>query len=154
MRRHDKEITDRQPIDAIIHKASVCRIALCDGDVPYIVPMCFGYDGTSLFLHSATEGRKIDMLRKNPRVCFEFDADCEVLASEKPCSFSMRYRSVIGTGRASFVEGPEERHRALKLIMGQYSDRAFGRIDDTGKRFVIFRVEIDEITGKQSGFSS
>jgi hypothetical protein len=154
MRRRDKEVTDRRLIDSIIRRSQVCRIALCEGETPYIVPMCFGYDGASLFLHSAAEGRKIDILRKNPRICFEFDADCEVVAGEKPCSFSMRSRSVIGSGRAVFLEAPEERQEALKLITGQYTSRAFEHIDDAGKNFLVIRVDIEEISGKQSGYTA
>jgi uncharacterized protein len=150
MRRHDKEITDRGSIDTIIRKARVCRIALCDGTTPYLVPMCFGYDGRSLFLHSANEGRKIDVLRQNPKVCFEFETDCEVLPSDKPCSFSMRYRSVVGSGRTVFVEDLESRHHALQLILRQYSDETFILSDKALENIVIIRVDIEGITGKQS----
>ena len=152
MRRHDKEITDRGLIDSIIAKARVCRIALCDGTTPYLVPMCFGYDGRNIYIHSAKEGRKIDVLKRNPHVCFEFESDCEVKPSDKPCSFSMRYRSVIGFGRTCFVEDMEERHQAIQLILGHYSDETFVLGDNELKGIIVIRVDIDEITGKQSGY--
>lgn len=152
MRRHDKEITDRGFMDSIIAKARVCRIALCDGTMPYLVPMCFGYDGRNIYLHCAKEGRKIDVLKRNPHVCFEFESDCEVKTSDKPCSFSMRYRSVIGFGRTCFVEDMEERHQAIQLILGQYSDETFVLGDNELKGIIVIRVDIDEITGKQSGY--
>jgi hypothetical protein len=65
MRRSDKEIKDPQIIQKIFKDAEVCRIALCDGEKPYLVPMNFGYSENRLYLHSATDGRKIDILRKN-----------------------------------------------------------------------------------------
>ena len=48
MRRTEKEITDRAAIDLAIRRCQVCRLGLVDGDVPHIVPLCFGYDGQCL----------------------------------------------------------------------------------------------------------
>ena len=73
MRRKDKEITDREVIDSIINESTFCRLALSQDDRPYIVPLTFGYDGTALYFHGALAGKKIDILRKNINVCFEFD---------------------------------------------------------------------------------
>ena len=72
MRRQEREISDRAAIDAIIRACQVCRLGMVDGDLPYIVPMSFGYDGRALYFHCATQGRKLDVLRRRPRVCFEF----------------------------------------------------------------------------------
>ena len=70
MRRSDREIRDRSSIDGILHAASVCHLALCDGDRPYVVPMSYGYDGDRLYFHCASEGRKLDVVRRNPNACF------------------------------------------------------------------------------------
>ncbi|MGW8186537.1 MAG: pyridoxamine 5'-phosphate oxidase family protein, partial [Desulfobacterales bacterium] len=104
MRRKDKEISDRDEIELIIEKALVCRLAMVDEAEPYLVPLCFGFRNNTLFFHSAAEGKKLGLLRKNPRVCFELDCDTEVRTGEKACDFSMRYRSVIGFGTVAFVE--------------------------------------------------
>ncbi len=77
MRRYDKEITDSGEIAAIMDKAAVCRIALVDGNCPYIFPVNFVVRNNYLYFHSSPEGRKIDILRKNNRVCFEIDIDTE-----------------------------------------------------------------------------
>lgn len=73
MRRSEKEITDKTQIDSIIFRSKVYRLGLSDEGQPYIVPLCFSYDGKALYFHCAKEGRKIDILRKNSNVCFEFD---------------------------------------------------------------------------------
>lgn len=104
MRRQDKEIKDREAIEAVIRRARVCRIAMCDGDVPYVVPMSFGYRDGCVWLHCAAEGRKIDILRVNDRVCFEVDLDHATNRGEESCGWNLRYRSVIGFGRARIVE--------------------------------------------------
>ena len=64
MRRSEKEITDKLAIEKIINASLVCRLALSDGNQPYIVPLCFGYQDRTLYFHSALEGKKIDILKK------------------------------------------------------------------------------------------
>ena len=60
-------------IEAIIRKASVCRLGMLDGDTPYIVPLCFGYRDDTLYFHGSMKSRKAELIRRHPKVCFEFD---------------------------------------------------------------------------------
>ena len=92
MRRKDKEIKDRKEIESIIKRATVCRIGLSENNLPYIVPMNYGYVNNRLYLHSSTQGKKIDIIRHNNRVCFEMDTDHELVKSETPCQWTMKYR--------------------------------------------------------------
>ena len=103
MRRRDREITDREEMEAILQAAQVCRLAVADGEEPYVVPLCFGYESGSFYFHSAFEGRKIDILKKNPRVCIEADSTAGLIRDADPCAWGVRYASVICTGRARFV---------------------------------------------------
>jgi nitroimidazol reductase NimA-like FMN-containing flavoprotein (pyridoxamine 5'-phosphate oxidase superfamily) len=151
MRRKEKEITSLEEIEEIVKKAKVCRIGLVDGDEPYILPVCFGYEGKALYFHSAPEGRKIDLIRRNNRACFEIDTDVEIVSGEKPCGWTARYRSVIGTGRAVILEKNEEKRHGLGVIMRQYSpdisELHFEKLDSVS----VVKIEIDRITGKKSG---
>ncbi|MDY0040262.1 MAG: pyridoxamine 5'-phosphate oxidase family protein, partial [Desulforhabdus sp.] len=104
MRRKDKQIDDPTELEAVIRNAIVCRIGFSGNDVPYIVPVNFGYRENRLYFHSAPEGRKIDILRQNNQVCFEMETDVEVVRADSPCNWSTKYRSVIGHGKATFVE--------------------------------------------------
>lgn len=150
MRRKEKEITDRTETEAIIKKALVCRLAMADENAPYIVPLCFGFRDNTLYFHSAIHGKKLDILRKNSRICFEFDADCEIRSGEKACDFSMRYSSVIGFGTATFVEQPEAKRDALDVIMAQYAESKFAYTDSAIEKITVIKVEIDSMTGKAS----
>ena len=152
MRRKDKEITDKAAIRSIIEKATVCRLAMVDGDKPYIVPLSFGYQDDVLYFHGSLKGRKIDILRKNPKVCFEFDLIAEPVESENACDWSMKYQSVTGFGKAVFIENPDEKREALSVIMAQYSDRQFQFPEKMLKATAVIKVKIESITGKQSGF--
>lgn len=64
MRRSDKEIKDKSTIESILNEAQVCRIALCNDNKPYIVPMNFGFKDNYIYIHSACEGHKIDIIKK------------------------------------------------------------------------------------------
>ena len=150
MRRKEKEITQKAEIESIIRTSQVCRLGLSQGGLPYIVPLCFGYKDNNLFFHSAREGRKIDILSRNNQVCFEFDIDTQTHSGKTACAWGMKYKSVVGYGKASFVEDPEKKRKALDVIMGQYADGAFEYSDKTLKETRVIKVEISSMTGKQS----
>lgn len=145
-------MTDRAAIEAIIRHAKVCRMAMCRDNRPYIVPVCFGYENNTLYFHSAGEGMKLDMLRENPHVCFEFDVDCEVVRAEEPCQWGMRYRSVIGFGKAVFIQDLPSKRHAFDVIMRQYADGRFAYPEASLAATVVIKVDIEQMTGKQSGY--
>jgi nitroimidazol reductase NimA-like FMN-containing flavoprotein (pyridoxamine 5'-phosphate oxidase superfamily) len=150
MRRKDKELTDRDVIDSIIRQTSVCRLAMVEGDLPYVIPLCFGYEKNTLYFHSAAEGRKLEILHKNSNVCFEMDIDQELVCTDDRCT--MRYRSVIGMGKASFLDEPVEKRKALDIIMRHYSKEPRAYPEAALKRTTIIKVEIEAVTGKVYGY--
>jgi len=152
MRKKEKEITGIEEIEEIIKKAEICRIGLVDKEEPYIVPVCFGYEGSTLYFHSAPEGRKIDLIRRNNRVCFEIDNDVEIVNAEKPCGWTARYRSVIGVGRAVILERNEEKKHGLNVIMRQYSENISGMEFETLDLTSVIKIEIEHIAAKKSGY--
>jgi len=152
IRKKDKEITDIDKIEKIIKKAICCRIGLVDNDEPYIVPVCFGYERNALYFHGAPEGRKINLIKKNNKVCFEIDTDVEVVKGEKPCQWTMKYRSVIGAGKAYILESDEEKAHGLKLIMKQYTEGDFSFTKSELDSVLVGRIDIENITGKKSGY--
>lgn len=121
MRRVDREVRDPAEIEGIIGRCKVCRIAMFDGARPYIVPMNFGYEfaagALTLFFHSAREGRKIDVMRHNPVVCFEMDIDGGLRPGADACAYGCAYESVIGDGAAAFIDDFAQKEHALRRIM-------------------------------------
>ncbi len=152
MRRKEKEITDKAAMESIILKSSVCRLALSEENRPYIVPLCFGYEDDTLYFHSAREGRKLDILRKNNKVCFEFDIDHEIVEADDACKWTMKYHRVIGVGKGSIIEDLESKRKAFNIIMQHYSRNSYEYPDKTIKKIVIIKVEIEYMTGKRSGY--
>ena len=149
MRREDREITDRDSINKIIRQCKVCRLALCEDGQPYVLPLNFGYDGEYLYFHSANEGKKIEILKKNNRVGFEFDILKEIITDEKPCEWGARYESVVGMGIADFIEPLQEKAKSLTNILSQYGG-VFTEFNDSSLSSVtIIRVTIVSISGKR-----
>jgi nitroimidazol reductase NimA-like FMN-containing flavoprotein (pyridoxamine 5'-phosphate oxidase superfamily) len=149
MRRTDREITDIVEIESILNDATVCRIGLADGDEPYIVPVCFGFKDGAIYLHSAVSGKKIAMLEKNPRCCFEVDLCDTVLRTENPCSWGMRYKSIIGFGRTHIISDGEEKKKGLNCIMEHYGSGMHEFSDDDVRNVCVIRIDINSMTGKK-----
>jgi nitroimidazol reductase NimA-like FMN-containing flavoprotein (pyridoxamine 5'-phosphate oxidase superfamily) len=151
-RRTEREIKDKSEIESIISRATVARIGLCRHGIPYVVPVNFGYQDGRLYFHSATQGKKIEIIRQNNRVCFEMDIDQELVKSENPCKYGMKYRSVIGFGRASLIDDFAGKRKALNIITGHYLD-GFGEFDrEQIENTAVIKIEIESMSGKKSRY--
>lgn len=153
MRRKEREIIAIAEIEAIIERCEVCRIALTDESTPYIVTMNFGYSGGAekkLYFHSAGEGRKIDIIRKNNHACFEMDTDHHLIRGREACDFSMKYSSIVGWGDIFFVTDREEKEEGLNTIMKHYSEQTtFIFKPDVLERTTIMKLVINRMAGKK-----
>jgi len=154
MRRKDREIVDEKVMVSIIKKAIVCRVAMCWQDEPYVIPINFGYRDNCIFLHSAGEGRKLDILRNNDNVCIEFDVDVELVQSQKACNTDMKYKSVLAFGKAVILKDIVEKKKALDIIMHHYYNHdslfAFHFPEDALEKVIIVKVKVENMTGKES----
>jgi uncharacterized protein len=152
MRRKDREITERAEIDKILASTNVMHLALADGDVPFLVPVFYAYDGASMYFHSANAGTKIEILKRNPKVCFEVSIDHGVIESEQACDFEARHRTVIGFGRASFIDEEAEKIQVLDRIVARFTSKQFEYPKTNLHYTSVVRIAIDSIKGKKHGF--
>lgn len=154
MRRKDREIVDKKVMVSIIEKAIICRVAMCWQDKPYVIPMNFGYQDNYIYLHSAGEGRKLDILRNNEKVCIEFDVDVELVQSQKACNTEMKYKSVLTFGKAVILKDIAEKKEALDIIMHHYCNHdflsAFHYSGEALEKVIIIKVKVEKMTGKES----
>lgn len=124
-------------IEELLRTAIVGRIACCghqtigDGR-PYLVPLAYGYDGTSIYAHSGP-GRKLDLMRANPLVTFEVD---EATAPDQ-------WRSVIAEGEFSQITDADDRQHALRTIY-----RPPAAIPDLGQHTVVYRIRLTARSGR------
>lgn len=151
MRHSDREIRDHATIDQIINSAQVLRIGSCKENMPYIVPVCFGYDGKYIYFHTSAKGMKIDYMTFNQQVCFELEDDIMVIPNACiACKWSMSFRSVIGFGMIQEMVVHEDKIHALDHIMKHYSGSTWEFDEDIFKITRVWRISILDIKGRQS----
>ena len=153
MRRADREITNYQQIKSIIEQAKVVHIGMIDNDRPYVVPMQYGFvfaDGTlTLYVHCAKEGRKLDILKKNPRVFIELETNVAIVSGgDVPCKYGSEYASVMGDGTAAIVEDTAEKIFGLQLLMKTQTGRDFEISEQMTTSVTVLRIDIPYVTAK------
>ena len=154
MRRKDREIKDREAVETILREADACRLGFAVENVPYIVTLNFGYtwegEFPRLYFHCAREGRKLDMMRQNPRVCFELDAEHELVTGPAPCDYGMQFASLVGYGSLRKLGREDERRRALELLMRHYGWKGEGDFQPGPLASTcLLELEVEELCGKR-----
>ena len=149
MRRKDREITDKVQIEDILKKGNLLHLGLADSNLPYVVPMNYGYSDGNLYLHCAKEGQKIDLIRKNCKVCFNININVEVDKNVHcPTTY---YQSVIGFGKAIIPGNDAEKVDALKRLMKHYGQECSeDYLKEAVKYTEIIKIDIESITGKKN----
>jgi len=151
MKRAEKEIKDRAVIDQIIRSTEVCRIAYANDNIPYITPVSFGYDGECIYVHTAKAGKKIDFLKKNNYICFQFESGVETITDpEIACKWTAAFKSVIGYGNMMELNSFAEQEYALNQIMLHYSGKTWPFEEQMFKKVSLWKIEIKDLSGKQS----
>ena len=152
MTKRELQVTDLNEIRAILDTAKVLHLGLAVDNEPYVVPLNYGYtmeDGRlTLYLHGANQGKKLDMIRANPRVFFEMDCDRMPFDGVLPCQYGMVYSSVMGRGTAHIVEDAEEKKRAMTLLMKTQTGKDFTFEDRLVTIVTVIRIDVSEYTAK------
>lgn len=153
MRRKDKEITDPEIIREILENTEICRLGLVDNEEAYIVPVNYAYMEGAIFIHSAMNGRKMEILRKNNKVTFEVEGKATIVAGSKACDWTTRYRSVMGKGIITIETDPLMKKHGLDLIMKKYGwNNKEPEYDEAlMSRVCMLHLRIQSTSGKQSG---
>ena len=152
MTKRELQITDENQIRHILDAAKVLHLGMAVDNEPYVVPMNYGYtmeDGKLvLYLHSALQGKKLDMMRENPKVFFEMDCDLVPFEGEKPCQYGLGYSSVMGCGTACIVEDVEEKIKAMAALMKTQTGKDFSFNDRLVSIVAVIRIDVAEYTAK------
>lgn len=136
-------------IEELLKSQFIGRIACHADGITYIVPISYAYDGTCIYGHTY-EGMKVDMMRKNPKICFEVE-NTKNLAN---------WESVVAWGEFEELKDGKERDEAVQKLMNrvfpvissetmhlspQWPFPAESAADITG---IIFRIKLTEKTGR------
>lgn len=149
------KIFEFKEIEEIINKAEICHMAMVDGDKPYVLPFNYGYKDKTIYLHSGPGGKKFDVLKKNNNVSLSFETDSVLNIRNEyvACSYSMKFKSVLVTGKVEFIEEPEKKVEALNIIMKQYCGRDDFKYNAPAiKNVVVFKITDAEFTGRRRGY--
>ena len=145
-------VTDPEQIRHILDSGKVLHLGLSVNDEPYVVPMNYGYtmeDGKLvIYLHSAVKGKKLEMVRTNPRVCFNIDCDRMPFEGRVPCQYGMVYSSILGRGTAALVEDPEDKMEAMSILMKTQTGKDFTFEDRLVTIVTVIRIDVSEYTAK------
>ena len=147
MTKRERQVTDPEQIRHILDTAKVLHLGLAVDNEPYVVPMNYGYtmeDGSlTLYVHGAVKGRKLDVLRKNPKVFFEMECDIVPFEGKYACQYGTTYASVMGLGMAQVLENPEEKIDGLTKFMKTQTGKVF-----TFDEKMVSMVNVIKITAK------
>lgn len=153
MRRKDREIAGADEIRKILDSCKTVCVAMIDGDTPYVVPLSYGYeleiDRLVLYFHCAKEGRKLDVLRRNNKVCFTIFSEGEPLHSENPCNSGYYFSSVIGNGAAQIIDDPDEKRYALQKMYAHQVGRTVEFTEAQADLVAALKIVSTDYTGKR-----
>jgi nitroimidazol reductase NimA-like FMN-containing flavoprotein (pyridoxamine 5'-phosphate oxidase superfamily) len=144
-------MNNKDLINRVIEKALYCHLACSYEDVPYLVPVAFGYDGEYIYIHTGKSGKKIDILSKNPRVCLGFEIDVSLQKDpDTACEWGFDFQSVIASGFIEEIINDEDKKSGLSIIMAHYSDNGWEFPPQQLDRTKVWRINISDITWKDA----
>ena len=150
--RREREVTDPAQIREILDKSMIAHIGMVDGDEPYVVPMNYGYtmeDGKlTIYLHGAKWGRKLDVIRANPKVFFCAHCDVVPFEGDIACRYGTTYSSIMGRGTAEILEDPAQKATGLSVLMKTQTGKDFTFDDKMVSIVSVIKIDIDEFTAK------
>ncbi|MFA8433968.1 MAG: pyridoxamine 5'-phosphate oxidase family protein [Marinifilaceae bacterium] len=147
-------IDEKEKIDQVIKECDVCSLGVIDEDnLPYVVPMNFGLHDGYIYLHGAGEGKLIEAIRKNPNVCITFCTKTKLAWQDEhvACSYRIKGSSVVARGKVEFITDYDQKVDALNILMANYTDRKFTYNSPAVKNVEIYRLKMDNVTGKEYG---
>ena len=151
MRRNDRR-QDRAFSLALIDRCTHGVAALSTGeDAPYCLPLSLVRVGDCLYFHCAREGRKIQLLRRDPRVCVTFVGE-DAPTFEAPANYTTLFQSAIVTGTASEVLDQEEKVAALRALCQKLTPGFMEHFDFAVEKSLkvtsVWRIQMEDISGK------
>lgn len=153
MTRRELEVTDQNEIQHILNESKLLHLGLIDDNMPYVVPMNYGYtmeNGTlTIYVHGATTGHKLDVIRKNPTCCFEIECDVQPFKGELPCQYGTAYACLMGRGTAVIVDDVKEKQEAMTILMKTQTGEDFTFNEALVSIVSVIRIDVNEYTAKK-----
>ena len=148
-------VTSSDEINAIIGKCQVCHVAMVDNEGnPYVLPLNFGYEDGIIYFHSARKGKKIEILQHHPSLCVNFSCDYLLRSQNEKvaCSYSMKYRSVLAYGTVDFIEDPDQKRKAMAIVMKKYTSQEFTFHPPSVREVCCWRMKVEKFECRVYGY--
>ena len=152
MRRKDKSFTEKNLLEKVLQGTQFITLAMVDDGEPYLVPLSHGYDPENgrIYIHMASAGKKLEILKKNPNVWGQAMHDHGYHKGE--CSHL--YVMVMFKGKVHFIEDPEEKKHAFKVMIDQLEPNMenrerFGNSKGIPSTIVGY-IDVEYMTGKKT----
>lgn len=146
------EVVEMDEVLKILDTCKILHLGMVDGDEPYVVAMNYGYvmeDGElTLYLHGAVRGRKLDVLRANPKVYFEMSCDVTPFEGKTACQYGVAYSYLKGKGAAEIVEDVEEKKKGLAILMKTQSGKDFEFTDRLVGIVSVIKIKVFQYDAK------
>ena len=147
VRRQDR-LLDEERAREILQVGEYGFLAMASVEGGYGVPINYAISGDTIYLHCATEGRKLQAVANDDRVTFCVVGEKRLI----PEQFTTMYESVVASGSARIVEDGDERRQALRLIVEKYAsqhvEEGLKAIERSLHRTAVVAIEVHTLTGK------
>ena len=151
--KREREVTDINEIKEILDKSMIVHVGMVDDGEPYVVPMNYGYTLENgelcIYLHGATVGRKIDIIKKNPKVFFEMECDVTPFEGKVACQYGTTYASVMGRGTAVVLGDSNEKIDGLTKFMKTQTGKDFTFDEKMVSIVNVIKITTKEFTAKK-----
>lgn len=150
-----EKINDRKLAEEVIDSCSTCFVGITDlCGKPYVIPMNFCRRGDFLYLHSGHEGSKLDMLKRDNRVCITFCTEGELVCQHPSmaCSYSVRAQSVLCHGVVTFVKGRDQKREIMLHFMHHYTTNEVQFSDAAIDNLLLWEVKIAELSARELSY--
>lgn len=146
MIKKNKEVFDQNHIDSIFKLSIVCRVAFNNSPAPYIIPMSYGYDDNKIYLHTANEGFKLELIEKNKNVGFEIENKIKMVHGD--FGTTLKYQSIVGEGIIEVVKSDDDKQTALKYLIEHHGGEFTRHSQKSLSGVTMLVINITKLTAK------
>jgi nitroimidazol reductase NimA-like FMN-containing flavoprotein (pyridoxamine 5'-phosphate oxidase superfamily) len=152
VREADRAVYDREAAYRILDEGFLCHVGFVADGQPFVIPTSYGRTDDSLYIHGSAASRMLRQMKDGVPVCITVTLLDGLVLARSIFNHSMNYRSVVVLGKATLVDDPDEKIRALRLlsehiIPGRWADSRQPNEREL-KATSILRVPIEEFSAK------
>jgi len=148
----EKANYDRDTVHKILDSALIASVGFVEDGQPVVVPMLFGREGETLYLHGARKARVIRLLESTTTACLNVTHVDGLVYARSAFNSSMNYRSATVYGTPRLVEGTDDKLHALKVISESTMPGRWGEVRDSHineiKKTGVIALDIESASAK------